>query len=332
MHAVKILNIVFHSRLSTERDVWIWICQFLVFRTFQGWRDTGSLLLRLVAGVRTCVRVRSRMPMTSRGQLTVEKTPSYFVTTGAAERVYNMSRDVHLLVVVRDPVTRALSQFTQAQSRRRQRSYSDRPTSFERRAFIDDDRTLVDTSWSAINVGLYARHLRRWLDVFPRRQIHLVHGERLVTDPADQLADVQTFLGLRPVITRRHFHFNATKGFPCLRTRSETVRCLGKTKGRVHPSVDGDVLRKLRDFYRPHNAQLYALTGIDFGWMWARHCLVHVPGASFSLDLHYLKCCISCALVKYISRASHFRNQATLQFPKVAPRALFRFVKDKWEI
>jgi len=226
--------------------------------------------------------------MTSRGQLTVEKTPSYFVSAGVAERIHNMSSDVKLLVVVRDPVTRALSDFTQAQVKRRRRHHQtyrddvelnvasgtdrdrDRRTSFERRAFIDREYNVVDTSWSAINIGLYERHVRHWLDVFPRRQIHFVHGERLVADPAAQLADVQWFLRLRPLVTQRHFYFNSTKGFPCLLRRSgtsvETVRCLGKTKGRVHPTVDSDVLKKLRDFYRPHNARFYALTGINFGW------------------------------------------------------------------
>ena len=209
------------------------------------------------------------MPLSGVGQLTVEKTPSYFVTPGAAQRVYNMSRDVRLLVVVRDPVTRALSHFTQAQSatrRRRRRRRAD-PRSFERRAFLDAARTAVDTSWPAISVGLYARHAASWLRQFPRSHVHFVHGDRLVTDPAAQLADVQAFLGLRPLVTRQHFHFNATKGFPCVRTSARSrPRCLGDTKGRVHPHVDADVLSRLRDFYRPHNEQFYAVTGVDFGW------------------------------------------------------------------
>jgi len=209
--------------------------------------------------------------MTSRGQLTLEKTPSYFVSSDVTERVHNMSGDVRLLVVVRDPVTRALSDFTQAQSKRRRRRHdTDRRPSFERRAFLDDEHKKVDESWSAINIGLYERHVRRWLELFPRHRIHFVHGERLITDPAGQLSDVQKFLRLRPVITRRHFYFNSTKGFPCLvrrpETPAETVHCLGETKGRVHPTVDDEVLKKLHEFYRPHNHQFYALTGINFGW------------------------------------------------------------------
>jgi len=207
------------------------------------------------------------MPLSGVGQLTVEKTPSYFVTPGAAQRVYNMSRDVRLLVVVRDPVTRALSHFTQAQSATRRRRRRADPRSFERRAFLDAARTAVDTSWPAVSVGLYARHAASWLRQFPRSHVHFVHGDRLVTDPAAQLADVQAFLGLRPLVTRQHFHFNATKGFPCVRTSARSrPRCLGDTKGRVHPHVDADVLSRLRDFYRPHNEQFYAMTGVDFGW------------------------------------------------------------------
>ena len=227
------------------------------------------------------VWIRSRMPMTSRDQLTVEKTPSYFVSASVAQRVYNMSRDIRLLVVVRDPVTRALSDFTQAQFKRRRRRQSfhpdvnldtDRRSSFERRAFIDAEHNVIDTSWSAIDIGLYERHARHWLEVFPRQQIHFVDGEQLITDPAAQLFNVQTFLGLPPLITERNFYFNKTKGFPCLvrrpRTSDESVHCLGKTKGRTHPTVYVEVLKKLRDFYRPYNAKFYELTGDNFGWEW----------------------------------------------------------------
>ncbi|XP_049775084.1 heparan sulfate glucosamine 3-O-sulfotransferase 6 isoform X2 [Schistocerca cancellata] len=57
---------------------------------------------------------RNRMPPTLEGQVTMEKTPSYFVTREAPQRVYEMSPITKLLVVVRDPVTRAISDYTQA--------------------------------------------------------------------------------------------------------------------------------------------------------------------------------------------------------------------------
>lgn len=46
------------------------------------------------------------MPPTLEGQLTIEKTPSYFITKEAPRRVQLMNPSTKLLVVVRDPVTR----------------------------------------------------------------------------------------------------------------------------------------------------------------------------------------------------------------------------------
>ncbi len=202
------------------------------------------------------------MPATIQGQLTLEKTPSYFVTKGVPARMYNMSHDLKLIVVVRDPVTRAISDYTQTASKR-----SDvKP--FEQMAFLDNTTGLVDTSWGAIRIGVYAKHLERWLKYFPLSKIHFVNGERLISDPAAEMQGVQEFLGLKPVISEKHFYFNTTKGFPCLKKAegSSNPHCLGKTKGRPHPNIDQKVLQRLRDFFRPFNAKFYQMIGIDMGW------------------------------------------------------------------
>jgi len=210
------------------------------------------------------------MPATLDDQLTIEKTPSYFVTKSAPQRVYSMSPDVKLVVVVRDPVTRALSDYTQARLKR-----PDLP-SFENMAFVNatqrrrglSDDSVVNVSWGAIRIGLYARYLDRWLRRFSLDRFHFVSGERLVVDPAGELAHLQDFLGVKRLVTDKHFYYNATKGFPCLKKaeRGGAPRCLGQSKGRIHPVVGAAALRRLRDFYRPHNRRFYHLTGMDFGW------------------------------------------------------------------
>ena len=149
----------------------------------------------------------------------------------------------------------------------------------------------VDTSWGAVKIGLYARHLVRWLRHFTLDQFHFVSGERLIADPAGEMAVLQDFLGLPRIVDDRYFYLNSTKGFPCLRYRRRrrrrrrrhwnsleedlnvddddddvSPRCLGKTKGRAHPIIDDKVLQRLRDFYRPFNVKFYQMTGIDFGW------------------------------------------------------------------
>lgn len=61
---------------------------------------------------------RSQMPLSIDTQLTVEKSPSYYVTPEVPERVYAMNAHVQLVLIVRDPVTRLLSDFAQIEASR----------------------------------------------------------------------------------------------------------------------------------------------------------------------------------------------------------------------
>lgn len=174
-----------------------------------------------------------------------------------------MNPSTKLLVVVRDPVTRAISDYAQAISKK----YDMKP--FEQLVFVNGSiGSIIDTSWGPVKLGIYSRYLTRWLKFFPLSQLLFISGERLVLDPAIELKRVQDFLGLKRVVTEKHFYFNSTKGFPCL-FKSEghsAPHCLGKTKGRSHPYVNPVVLQRLRDFYRPFNNHFYQMTGINFGW------------------------------------------------------------------
>ncbi|XP_042720486.1 heparan sulfate glucosamine 3-O-sulfotransferase 4 [Tympanuchus pallidicinctus] len=205
---------------------------------------------------------RDVMPKTLEGQITMEKTPSYFVTNEAPRRIHSMAKDTKLIVVVRNPVTRAISDYTQTLSKK-----PEIPT-FEVLAFKNRTLGLIDASWSAIRIGIYALHLENWLQYFPLSQILFVSGERLITDPAGEMAKVQDFLGLKRIVTEKHFYFNKTKGFPCLKKPedSSAPRCLGKSKGRTHPKIDPDVIHRLRKFYKPFNVMFYQMTGQDFEW------------------------------------------------------------------
>uniref|UniRef100_A0A668S5Y7 Sulfotransferase n=1 Tax=Oreochromis aureus TaxID=47969 RepID=A0A668S5Y7_OREAU len=124
---------------------------------------------------------RNLMPRTLDGQITMEKTPSYFVTKEAPSRICTMNCQTKLIVV---------------------------------------------------------------------------------------MGRVQDFLGLKRVVSDKHFYFNQTKGFPCLKKPegSSRPRCLGKSKGRPHPQIPSEVLQRLRDFYRPFNHRFYQMSGQDFGW------------------------------------------------------------------
>ncbi|XP_008286131.1 heparan sulfate glucosamine 3-O-sulfotransferase 6 [Stegastes partitus] len=205
---------------------------------------------------------RNLMPRTLDGQITMEKTPSYFVTKEAPGRVCTMNCRTKLIVVVRDPVTRAVSDYTQTLSK------NPGLPSFQSLALKNSSTGLIDTTWSAVRIGLYAKHLENWLQHFSLSHFLFVSGERLVSDPAGEMGRVQDFLGLKRVVSDKHFYFNQTKGFPCLKKPegSSRPRCLGKSKGRPHPQIPSEVLQRLRDFYRPFNQRFYQMSGQDFGW------------------------------------------------------------------
>ncbi|XP_046401288.1 uncharacterized protein LOC124167338 [Ischnura elegans] len=246
---------------------------------------------------------RRRMPPSLKGQITVEKSPSYFVTPEVPERVRAMNASIRLLLIVREPVTRAISDFAQlrshslaAKANSTMRTKLDgvdedygkkvaRPlSSFESLAILPDGR--VDMSWRPISVSLYHRHISAWLEAFPRDQILIVDGDQLASNPAPVLASVEKFLKLRPALTPTHFYFNATKGFYCLRSLppgkpvdgmammpsslSQSSlpegKCLRESKGRRHPHVDPSVVHKLRRFFAEHNRRFYEMVGEDFGW------------------------------------------------------------------
>lgn len=204
---------------------------------------------------------RKQMPKSLPEQVTVEKSPSYFITPGVPQRIKNMSSSVKLLLAVRDPVQRAISDHAQSLSNGKIRT-------LEERVMKETNKREVDPESYIVKIGMYARHYRQWLMHFPKSQILLVSGEELVTDPAKVMADVQKFLNLEEVINEDYFFFNETKGFPCLkRDPNEAVpKCLDGSKGRPHPNVDPVVLETLRRYYKPLNEEFYKLVGTDFHW------------------------------------------------------------------
>ncbi|KAH7973806.1 hypothetical protein HPB49_005317 [Dermacentor silvarum] len=208
---------------------------------------------------------RRRMPASRADQLTVEKSPAYFVTEAAPGRVWAMNASLLLLLIVRDPVVRLVSDYAQLAANRRQLQREDAPP-FEQLILLPDGA--VNAEYRPVRTSMYAVHVRRWLSHFPRRQLHVVDGDRLVRDPLRELRRVEAFLGLPALIPSGALYFNRTKGFYCLRPRPNDTagRCLNDSKGRRHPHVPGPVVSRLRQFFAPFNREFYHLMGRDFGW------------------------------------------------------------------
>ena len=122
---------------------------------------------------------------------------------------------------------------------------------------------------SPIGIGVYLKHLDHWLETFPSEQIHIVDGKNLVDQPWQELAKVESFLGLRHEIGKKEeFYFNNQKGFFCLSRAREFwfQGCMSDMKGKKHPEIDEVTRRTLQEFYAPFNEKLFELLGRRLAW------------------------------------------------------------------
>jgi hypothetical protein len=186
--------------------------------------------------------------------ISIEKTPHYFVDRQTPSRLAHLLPDVKLIVILRDPIRRAISDYVQLQHR-----HSSYPT-FDQ--FISWTNY---TRWTPVRIGCYTTYLHRWLKHVSLDRMHFVDGENLIHRPWEELESVQRFLNISNYIRREHFYFNSNKrGFPCVR---QPNGCLGSSKGRAHPVISNSTREKLQTLYSSCNRHLKALAQINFPWL-----------------------------------------------------------------
>ena len=207
-----------------------------------------------------------KMPYSSPEQLTVEKSPSYFVTPNVPQRIHDLSPTVKLLLIVRNPVERVISDYAQLYNSNRSRS--GKLKSFDE--VVLDGQNHVDEMTSVIRVSCYDLHIVQWLKYFPLEQIHIVDGDALITDPAPELIRVQNFLGIRDFFEKDMFYYNETKGFYCWHKVTEKgdihPKCLGSSKGRTHQEVSSSTRELLKIYFTSHNNHFNELVKTKFDW------------------------------------------------------------------
>ncbi len=126
-------------------------------------------------------------------RLVGEASTSYLWDRQAAERIVQATPRASILIMLRDPVERAYSQY-----------WNDVREGLERRPFPEaliEERRSGPGAWGVtslyIDCGLYADQVRRYLDLFERRVL-VSFFEDFVADQPAAMAEIQTFLGVPP--------------------------------------------------------------------------------------------------------------------------------------
>ena len=129
---------------------------------------------------------RNKMPSCWPNQLVIEKSPKYFVYEAAPGRVQNMNKSIMLMAIFKDPAKRLISDYTNEKIWYGHNIYKHifgpKYPSFEKLVF--DEYGNVNEAYEAVQVGIYVKHLKRWLQYFPWKQIHIIDGDKFIKDPA----------------------------------------------------------------------------------------------------------------------------------------------------
>lgn len=181
---------------------------------------------------------------TAPDQLRGEATPNYLSSYDAPARIRDHNPDVRLVVVLRDPVARAVSAYQHA----RRVGGVPRHASFED-VFTDEARRRVATrGWTRIRWdGMYGRHLTRYLQFFPQEQLHTMFFEDLVADPATALADLGRFLDRRLTKEGALPHENRSREVisPLVEWVTSRLVAKGRRAGVLPPDLDLSRIRGL---------------------------------------------------------------------------------------
>jgi hypothetical protein len=158
-----------------------------------------------------------------------------------------------LVVLVRNPVDRALSQYNHEVALGRE------PLSFEEALDAEEERLRGEVErmtadpgyfshewWSHTYKarGRYAEQLERWLDVFPGEQLLVLSSDELGSEPERAHAQVLEFLGAPP---------HRLDSYP-------------RVYEREYDPMRPETRARLAAEFEEPNRRLYALLGRDLGW------------------------------------------------------------------
>lgn len=147
---------------------------------------------------------RSFFPLQSDRKLTGESGIYYLLHPCAAQRVKKHLPNAKFIVLMRNPIHRAYSNYNQikqvdfvknfdeaiALEKERTSKYLDK---IKNRTYY---RSIEFEAYSYAARGLYAHQLKYWFEHFPKEQFYFVKSEELFADPQNVFDELHDFLGL----------------------------------------------------------------------------------------------------------------------------------------
>jgi hypothetical protein len=193
-------------------------------------------------------------------RLTFEADPSYLLDPRAPLRASLLVPDAKIIVLLRDPVARAISHYNHNVRIGQEHATLGEALDLEQdRLQGEVERMAQDPEYPAKQFlrysyttrGMYAEQLERWLQFYPSDRVRVVHSQDLFSDTAAVFQWLLDFLELPAWQPSTFGNFSYTGD--------------ANDNGRVR-ILDRVVMDRLKEQFAPHNQRLYDLIDQDFGW------------------------------------------------------------------
>lgn len=123
-----------------------------------------------------------------------EVSNSYLFSTTAAKNIHDKIPDAKIIIVLRNPIDRAFSHFIM-----------DLRLGYAQPPFIDalkKDMALPIKGWAISNlyveIGLYYQQVKRYMELFPREQLHIILFDDLKKDTTKEMKKIFSFIDVDP--------------------------------------------------------------------------------------------------------------------------------------
>jgi hypothetical protein len=204
-----------------------------------------------------------------------EKTPEYLTiiptankktNTQTCSRIFSYNKDMKLIVVLREPISRLQSAINHMYRTRRIA-----PWVTAHDLILGSHRDAAE-AFSLIQNGMYYENLETYYHVFPKAQIKVLFFETdVIKRPSETLADVCSFLEIPfehsffSSLTEKKNEYQMSYPALILNYYAPFLRPINNRLNHFFPSfkakIDSETRAFLQDYYRPSNEKLNSLVG-----------------------------------------------------------------------
>ena len=215
-------------------------------------------------------KLQALMPSVHDSQEVAVVTPGILDDPGNTiylARLRDSIPDVKVLLIVRNPIDRVVSDILHEYSvaQHRDEVMPDVNDLIMGRAGQIEQKIISGLSFNEMMFYFsnYTLIYEMVASVFDSEQMMVVNGDKIVTEPLQEIRRVESFLGLPKLYHSDHFFYPKDGGFPCFNFGKYSHCMDPKHKGRKHPQLKHETLQFLEQHFQPMVDAFFLQSGIS---------------------------------------------------------------------